>query len=417
MTMKRLLQCVLVLLALTIAACSSGREGDSSSKKTSKKQSDEKVSARNPDQPPPISIDSKGINQRIQDLSKELSQRPKPKVKEVTKELDGLIKDLDVRCSDCSTTVVSNLATARKALSEAKDILKDKEPDEEISQLKSDLEDKLEQASRAVAAIGAEPLASPTSSPAVTTDSHIEDSTSGLIPWEWLWTALYVAGGLFVLSLLAVGVQHLRKQSQQNFQANLIRIAEAQRSAIREAHKDLDDKLTSLSAAQKDLSRELVDLHTEVRSMARMVRESSSDRNDHRRQTPVNNYQPQWEEAPVKDEPEFPVSADDYLRKMDRYANVVKPDFQNGILVDDPEGKGELILIRDSRLADEAQPLFVVPCATHFQTKQDFYTHYEKYYECPRPMAGDVWILGPAVVEKVTGGWRLREKGMLEIRS
>jgi hypothetical protein len=31
-------------------------------------------------------------------------------------------------------------------------------------------------------------------------------------------------------------------------------------------------------------------------------------------------------------------------------------------------------------------------------------------------MAGDVWIIGPAVVEKVAGGWQLREKGMLEIR-
>jgi len=101
---------------------------------------------------------------------------------------------------------------------------------------------------------------------------------------------------------------------------------------------------------------------------------------------------------------------------MDRFANIVRPDFQNGILVNDPEGKGELMLIRDSRLADDAQPLFVVPRATHFQTKQDFHTYYEKYYDCARPSAGDVWILGPAIVEKVTGGWRLREKGMLEIR-
>ena len=121
-------------------------------------------------------------------------------------------------------------------------------------------------------------------------------------------------------------------------------------------------------------------------------------------------------EDSLKEEPEFPVSADDYLGKMDRFANVVRPDFQNGILVNDPEGKGELMLIRDSRLADESQPLFVVPRATQFQTKQDFYTYYEKYYDCVRPTAGDVWILGPAVVEKVTGGWRLREKGMLEIR-
>jgi hypothetical protein len=186
-----------------------------------------------------------------------------------------------------------------------------------------------------------------------------------------------------------------------------------QASATKEGQKDLADKLTSLTATQKEISNGLLDLHTEVRSLARLVRESLADRND-RRHAPTINYQAQ--EDSLKEEPEFPVSADDYLGKMDRFANVVRPDFQNGILVNDPEGKGELMLIRDARLADEAQPLFVVPRATQFQTKQDFYTYYEKYYDCVRPSAGSVWILGPAVVEKVTGGWRLREKGMLEIR-
>jgi hypothetical protein len=101
---------------------------------------------------------------------------------------------------------------------------------------------------------------------------------------------------------------------------------------------------------------------------------------------------------------------------MNRFANVVKPDFQNGILVNDPEGDGELVLIRDPRVRDDTQPLFVIPRATQFHTKQDFYTYYQKYYDCVRPTGGDVWIIGPAVVEKVTGGWQLREKGMLEVR-
>ena len=412
MTIKRLLQCVLVLLALSLAACSSSHEGELSNKKPPKKQSEENVSPRN-QQTPSIGIDSKEISQRIQNLSKGLSQRPKPKVKDVTSDLDKLIKELDIKCNGCTAAELSKLTEARTALSDAKSVLKDKEPNDEINESKSELESYLGQASLAVAAISAEASPSPASSPTVT--PPIEGTTTELIPWDWLWYALYAAVGFLVLCLLVFGVQYLRKQSQQNFQANLIRIAETQRSAIREAHKELDDKLTSLSAAQKDLSRELVEVHTEVRSLARLVRDSSSDGNDHRRRMPVN-YQPQWEDTSIKDEPEFPVSVGDYLGKMNRYANVVKPDFQNGILVNDPEGKGELILIRDSRLGDEAQGLFVVPCATQFQTKQDFYTYYEKYYDCARPSAGDVWILGPAIVEKVTGGWRLREKGMLEIR-
>ena len=101
---------------------------------------------------------------------------------------------------------------------------------------------------------------------------------------------------------------------------------------------------------------------------------------------------------------------------MTRFANIVKPDFQNGILINDPEGKGELMLIRDSRYPDETQPLFVVPRYAQFQTPQDFHTYYEKYYDCMKPGAGEVWIIDPAVVEKVSGGWLLREKGVLEIR-
>jgi hypothetical protein len=101
---------------------------------------------------------------------------------------------------------------------------------------------------------------------------------------------------------------------------------------------------------------------------------------------------------------------------MQRQVNVIRPDFQNGILVNDPNGKGELLLIKDSKLPEGDQPLFIVPRATQFQTKQDFYTYYEKYYDCAKPSAGDVWIIDPAVVSTVQGGWQLREKGVLEVR-
>ena len=51
-----------------------------------------------------------------------------------------------------------------------------------------------------------------------------------------------------------------------------------------------------------------------------------------------------------KEELVFPVSADDYLQRIkteNRQGTVVRPDFQNGILVKDPEGRGELVLIED----------------------------------------------------------------------
>jgi hypothetical protein len=192
-------------------------------------------------------------------------------------------------------------------------------------------------------------------------------------------------------------------------------VLKAHLAAAREAQPDYAPKIASLSSAQTEMSSRLTELNTEVRSLARIVRESLvTRRSDGNSSYGGLNYQSHAEDVSQKDEPEFPVAAVDYLGKMNRFANVVRPDFQNGILVNDPDGDGELVLIRDSR--DETQPLFVVPRATQFQTKQDFYTYYQKYYDCVRPTAGDVWIIGPAVVEKVAGGWQLREKGMLEIR-
>jgi formylglycine-generating enzyme required for sulfatase activity len=111
----------------------------------------------------------------------------------------------------------------------------------------------------------------------------------------------------------------------------------------------------------------------------------------------------------------FPISAADYLEKMRHFENVLRPDFQKGILVSDSTGKGELVLIRDSNQPDEKQPLFLIPRVTRFQTKQEFYAYYEKYYDCKKPSAGDIWIIDPATVGKFEGGWQLKKKGVLEV--
>lgn len=243
--------------------------------------------------------------------------------------------------------------------------------------------------------------------------------TKGTFPsgvMDWVIVGLSIAGGLLVLVVIWMGVKHLRNQSRRHFETMVGKAAAAQASVTREAQKELLEKISSLSSAQSDTNGRLHDVHTEVRSLARLMRESSPARSDGRSYASIATSYVPSEPLPLKEEPEFPVSANDYLDKMTRYSNVVKPDFQNGILINDRDGKGELMLIKDSRLPDETQPLFVVPRHAQFQTKQDYYTYYEKYYDCSRPSAGDVWIIEPAVVEKVSGGWLLREKGVLEIR-
>jgi formylglycine-generating enzyme required for sulfatase activity len=112
----------------------------------------------------------------------------------------------------------------------------------------------------------------------------------------------------------------------------------------------------------------------------------------------------------------FPSSVADLLKSQKR-TTVVRADFLNDILVSDPDDKGEFLLIRDSTTPNQGQTWFLVPRLTRWQTKQEFYAYYEKYYDCARPSAGDVWIVDPAIVTQVEGGWKLVKKGMLEIEN
>jgi hypothetical protein len=232
---------------------------------------------------------------------------------------------------------------------------------------------------------------------------------------DWGMTAALVVGSVLTLLLLVFVGRYLLKTSAGHVDDNWIGKIQPSLSSIKKQQAEMGAQLTSLSANQVELSRRLEDIHAEVRSVSRIVREVALDGVGRRPPVSTEVYG-QVEQPSLKDEPSFPISAIDYLGKMQRFSNIVRPDFQNGILVNDPQGKGELVLIRDSRLPEETQPLFVIPRSTQFQTKQDFYTYYEKYYDCAKPSAGDVWIIDPAVVSTVHGGWQLREKGVLEVR-
>jgi formylglycine-generating enzyme required for sulfatase activity len=111
----------------------------------------------------------------------------------------------------------------------------------------------------------------------------------------------------------------------------------------------------------------------------------------------------------------FPRSVADFLKSRKR-TSIVRPDFQNGILIADPDDRGELLLIRDSATLSRPQTLFLIPRLTQLQTKQEFRAYFEEYYECARPSTGEVWIIDPAIVSPVKGGWQLTKKGVLEVR-
>lgn len=230
---------------------------------------------------------------------------------------------------------------------------------------------------------------------------------------EWGTTLAAVGGAIVVLIILFALNMFLLRSAKAAFDTSVAELLPRSLSGISKQQKDLLNQFSALASAQGELGTRLSDIQTEVRSLGRLVRDTALDGGMRGSSARVSS---QTNQTPQKDEPAFPISAGDYLEQMRRFSIVVKPDFQNGILVDDPEGRGELVLIRDSRMPDDIQPLFVIPRATQFQTKQDFLTYFEKYYDCQRPTAGEVWIIEPAVVSTVPGGWQLREKGVLEVR-
>jgi hypothetical protein len=342
-------------------------------------------------------------------------------VKQALNELGKSEDDLREKCTKCKENAIGFALEAQKDLADVVAILQPL-PNKPLSagnknKITLQLQDADQKLRTAIStATVVEPITTASPSPSAQPTNGKGENTEDYALWNYVIIGLAIAAGVLILVIIGMGILHLRNQSRQHFEHQLGKLAAAQASVTREAQKEILDKLSALASAQSDTNTRLYDVHAETKTLARLVRETSPSRGDGRSSSSFGSSYSYNDPPPPKEEPEFPVSAVDYLDKMTRFANVVRPDFQNGILVNDPDGTGELVVIRDSR-RDDTRMLFLVPRHAQFQTKQDFYTYYEKYYDCARPSAGDVWIIGPAMVEKVSGGWQLREKGLLEIRS
>jgi hypothetical protein len=93
----------------------------------------------------------------------------------------------------------------------------------------------------------------------------------------------------------------------------------------------------------------------------------------------------------------------------------MNPDFMNDVLVEDPENKGTLLLVKDPPAVKDGTS-YVVPSMNYFRSQQDYINNYSNYFDCSDQTVGHVWINKPAVVRKVTEGWKLVDKGALEVR-
>ena len=106
--------------------------------------------------------------------------------------------------------------------------------------------------------------------------------------------------------------------------------------------------------------------------------------------------------------PAFPSTVASYLKRI-RAANKLNVtfDYESGAFV--PVEDGEFVVVTNP---DQA---IVLPRATKFAAKRDFYEFYQDYYHCPNPDAGEVQIIHPAFVSRVGEGWTLTTTGLLDV--
>ena len=106
--------------------------------------------------------------------------------------------------------------------------------------------------------------------------------------------------------------------------------------------------------------------------------------------------------------PAFPSTVANYLKRT-KAANKLNVtfDYETGVFV--PVEDGEFVVITNP---DQA---ILMPRASKFAAKRDFYEFYQDYYHCPNPDAGDVQIIHPAFVSREGEGWTLTATGLLEV--
>ena len=110
--------------------------------------------------------------------------------------------------------------------------------------------------------------------------------------------------------------------------------------------------------------------------------------------------------------PNFPCSVAAYLEKLPRSAVPVCFLVEQSLLKEAKEGEYFLI-----PMAGASPVSIVIPRAVKLSSKQDYYNSYYELFNCENPVAGEVVIVSPAIVEAVEGGWQLKETGFLNVKA
>ena len=146
------------------------------------------------------------------------------------------------------------------------------------------------------------------------------------------------------------------------------------------------------------------------------LRAASADQHEHDCETLGASFITGLTTCPVCDErldlaPAFPSTVAEYLKRTkSAHKTSVTFDYETESFV--PVEDGEFVVVNNG---DPNNQPIVLPRATRFATRRDFYEYYQDYYHCTNPDAGEVRILRPAAVSRAGAGWRLQATGLLEV--
>ena len=237
-------------------------------------------------------------------------------------------------------------------------------------------------------------------------DTIVNEATSS----TWTWKDVAVAAALMLAGLVAtvlvLTILYFRHRVT-DLEVGL----HAYREPIEALARNLKQAQLSLASLEANTNRDVQELRKQI-AVARQTREPE-------RQPAVIEPRPVFEPPPplppppFATEPNFPSLVSDYLSQINESRKCgVEAHFPENLFIRSSTQPAQFMFIGSD---DELGSGIVLP-TPRLQRGQDYSTHYKLYYTCANPAAGDVYIVSPATVERSGTGWRLLDKGQMEIR-
>jgi hypothetical protein len=176
---------------------------------------------------------------------------------------------------------------------------------------------------------------------------------------------------------------------------------------VKRANDALQEGIRHLEESINTRAREQHTFHLELRDHFR----------DASKQGPMSTQTKTPDSDSNKNSP-FPSSVAGYLKDL-KHDNLTTTEAKSDVLRGGnlvPSSEGDFILVNHE--GANAGDQIVIPRIPHFSSGEEFSIYFRNYFDCDTPSSGEVWIIRPARVQAddVTGGWKLTDKGRLDVR-